>query len=409
MAKALAYVKGWRSTFLSLEKNQVLEGLRNIQYHVPPETESKKHEWIDGFKMQTHHCVGVVQALKKHRDLKPDLVVAHSGFGSTILVPEVLDCPIINYFEYYTRPRENDVLERKGFKHDEWYLYWRRAANAMTLLDLQTCTSGYSATRWQQQTFPKEYQPKIEVLFDGIDISVFKPATEAPKREVCGITIPENTRVVTYVSRGFESVRGFDIFMQVAKRIYTEMPNTIFLVAGKDRVCYGTDLVMFNTKSFKEYVLKQDKYDMSKFRFLDWIPVPDLVQLLQLSDLHLYLTAPFVLSWSLFNALACGATVLASDVGPVREIVKNGHNGLLCDLHDIDGLTRKALEVLKDPGAYKALGKAGAELMQRNYSFNVMLPKFIRYLEGVANGTWRPSLGDAVPAATARWSNELTV
>ena len=154
--------------------------------------------------------------------------------------------------------------------------------------------------------------------------------------------IPSDTRIVTYVSRGLESTQGFDIFMKVAKRIYTEYPKVIFVVRASDRVEYGTDLQLTRHHSFKKWVLKKDSYDLSKFRFIGWLLTSDLVRLFNLSDLHIYLTTPFPLSWSFFNALACGATVLASNTAPIREVITHGQNGLLADFFDVDGLAEQA-------------------------------------------------------------------
>ncbi|HZJ15108.1 MAG TPA: glycosyltransferase [Chthoniobacteraceae bacterium] len=380
LARALARTVGWKNTFLSRKPDQTLEELTNIQYDAP---EQEEKAWDCAFAQQLQHSIGVAEAVRRHR-LKPDLVVAHSGFGSSHLLPSRLECPVINYFEYFTKPLCNDLLERREWRHPTWYYDWRRTANAMTLLDLQACNSGYSPTQWQRSTFPIEYQQKINVLFDGVDTATFTPRPEKVVRRFRDLEIASNTRVVTYVARGLEAVRGFDIFMQVAKRIYTVLPDTIFLVAGKDRVCYGTDLELVGRESFKQWVLEQDDYDLSKFHFLDWLPVEELVQLFHLSDLHIYLTTPFVLSWSLFNALACGTTVLASDVEPVREVVRDGVNGLLADLHDRDALAARALEVLADPRAVHSLGQKAALEIEANYSMNFMLPKFLRYFSEIA-------------------------
>ncbi len=381
MARALAGSSGWTCTFLSRKPDQILDGIRNLQYEAP---EEGPRPWDAAFQYQLAHSVGVAQAIRKH-GLRPDLVVAHSGFGSSHLLPSVLECPVLNYFEYFTKALCNDMLFRREWRHPLWYYYWRRTTNAMTLLDLQSCTGGYSPTQWQRSTFPAEFQHKIQVLFDGVDTDTFVPRPAAPRRHWAGREISPTTRVVTYVARGLEAVRGFDIFMKVAKRIYTERPDTLFLVAGSERVCYGTDLELLGTTSFKKWVLEEDEYDLSKFVFLDWIPVDELVELLHLSDLHIYLTTPFVLSWSLFNALACGATVLANDVEPVCEILKENVNGLLADFYDLEALAAKALEVLKDPEAYRPLGRAGSELMESSYSMRAMLPKFASYFSGMAS------------------------
>src|SRR5439155_22777746 len=132
----------------------------------------------------------------------------------------------------------------------------------------------------------------------------------------------------------------------------------------------------------------QDTHDLSKFRFLEWLPTKQLVQLLNLSDLHIYLTTPFPLSWSLFNALACGATVLASDTEPVREVIENEKHGLLADFFDVDRMAEVAVKVLREPQAYKHLGKAGAELIRQKYSTETVMPQFAEYFErqAKANG-----------------------
>ncbi len=172
-----------------------------------------------------------------------------------------------------------------------------------------------------------------------------------------GRTIAPSTRIVTYVSRGFESMRGFDIFMHAAKRVYREFPDVLFVVVGSDRICYGGDLKYIRHPTFREHVMAQDDYDPSKFVFTGQVSPVELVDLLSLSDLHIYLTVPFVLSWSLLNALACGCTVLASNTAPVVEVVTDGVNGLLADFFDVEGLAEKALAVLRDPPAYRELGE----------------------------------------------------
>jgi glycosyltransferase involved in cell wall biosynthesis len=183
---------------------------------------------------------------------------------------------------------------------------------------------------------------------------------------------------VTYVARGFESMRGFDIFLKVAKRIYQQRSDVLFLVAGEDRVCYGGDAKVTGKQTFKEWALAQDDYDLSKFRFLGLVPPSVLAQLFSRSDLHVYLTVPFCLSWSLFDALACGTTVLASDTAPVSEVIQHRHNGLLADFFDVDGLAAEALSVLEDPKEYRALGEAGVEMIHKRYSVDVCLTKMMK-------------------------------
>ena len=377
--------KDHRVTFVSTQPSRWYRAIENIQHDYPPEPKpGKAGPWTQEFARKLRRCRGVLKALKKRPDIQPDLVVGYSGFGSTLLIPEVLDCPIINYFEYFMDSKQSGMLYRTDFDHPDSYYFSRRAANAMFLLDLESCRAGYAPTHWQRSLLPKAYQPKVKVIFDGIDTTIFRPLPKGP-RVVRKTTLPSDVRIVTYVSRGFELIRGFDIFMKVAKRIYTEYPNVLFVVAGRDRVEYGTDAQLTGHVCFKKWVLKQDSYDLSKFRFVGWLSTPALAQLFNLSDLHIYLTTPFPLSWSLFKALAYGATVLASNTGPVRELITHGRNGLLADFFDVDGFAEHALRVLRDPASYRHLGATAVSDIQQHYSTEVVLPKLLRFFEHTAS------------------------
>jgi glycosyltransferase involved in cell wall biosynthesis len=248
---------------------------------------------------------------------------------------------------------------------------------------MQNCDSAYTPTEFQKLRFPVEYQSKLQTIFDGVDRSVYhdyggmlrQPDTA---RTVAGITIQAGTRLVTYVSRGFESMRGFDIFMRTAQRIEQEYPDVLFLVVGADRVAYGGDLSHIHpATSFKQWVLARHGMDLTKFRFVGLLPPEELGRVLAASDLHIYLTVPFVLSWSMMNAMSCGAVVLGSDTAPVREMLRDGHNGLLADFFDVDGLAEKAARVLRDPASYRALGHAAQKSITDQYSLDVTLPKML--------------------------------
>lgn len=208
------------------------------------------------------------------------------------------------------------------------------------------------------------------MIFDGVDTSVWRRRSNVARR-VGGWTIGEDQRIVTYVSRGLEAIRGFDIFMKFAKRLAGLRHDTIFLVVGEDRVAYGGDLRFSEGKSFKQWVLEQDEYDLSRILFLGRLVAGELAELLSLTDLHVYLTAPFVLSWSLFDALACGAVVLASDTPPVREIIRHDENGLLVDFFDVDQMVETARQVLDRPADFRRLGRAGADLIRTQYNLDV--------------------------------------
>jgi glycosyltransferase involved in cell wall biosynthesis len=227
------------------------------------------------------------------------------------------------------------------------------------------------------------FHSKINVIFDGIDTNLWRPMAKSPRR-AGNITVPDDVKLVTYATRGMESMRGFDIFMKFAKTLYQKRPDVRFIIVGEDRVCYGGDQKHTGGKSFKEWVLSQDQYDLSKFAFIGTVPPETLAQLFSITDLHVYLTVPFVLSWSLMNALACGTTVMASNTAPVQEMITHGRNGLLVDFFDVEAMADQADKVLNDPAQFAPLGRAGTEFVRNKYSLDVCLPQIVGLYEKTA-------------------------
>ncbi len=377
---------GWRCTFVSQTPPGDVAGIRKIQYLATGGARETTHYLSRTFENAVAHAHGVFEACKRTPDLRPDLIVGHSGFGSTLFLPELYPhAPVVNYFEYFYHPHGSDMDFRPEFAPPELDFLRVRARNAMVLLDLVNCRSGYSPTHFQRALFPAELRHKIGVIFDGIETDLFHRRSNVARR-IGEREIAPSTRIVTYVSRGFESLRGFDIFMRAAKRIYEQFPDVIFLVVGSDRICYGGDARHIKHASFREHVLAQDDYDLSKFVFTGTVAPGALVDIFSLSDLHIYLTVPFVLSWSLINALACGCTVLASSTAPVREVVTDGVTGLLADFFDVDGLADRAVAVLRDPAAHRQIGERGVALVHERYALDVTLPRLIQWFEQSLSG-----------------------
>lgn len=391
IARYLVKEKKFRCTFVSRVPGGVEDGVRRIQYNPKGGATEKNHHCTRTFENAVAHSHGVYEAFRTQVSTPPDLIVGHSGFGSTLFLRELYpSCPIINYFEYFYQSRDSDMDYRPEFPVAELDRLRAYCRNAMILLDLENCRAGYSPTPWQRSRLPEAYADKVEVIFDGVETDIWLRHDD-PERVVRGRTIDPDTRIVTYVSRGFEAMRGFDIFMKVAKRIYQEMPNVVFVVVGENKTAYGGELKHIQAKSFLEHVLRQDRYDLSKFLFTGRLPAPELARVLSLGDAHIYLTVPFVLSWSLFNALACGSTVVASDTEPVRDLIRHEENGLLADFHDVEGLAAQALRVLRDPEGHRWMGRAGRELIDREYSLERTLPRMLDLYERAVDRDDRPA------------------
>ncbi|MEX2186242.1 MAG: glycosyltransferase [Pirellulales bacterium] len=389
IARYLVRDHGFQCSFVSELPDAEVDGIRRIQYKPPGGATKANHYCSRTFENYVWHSHGVYEALKAHADIKPDLIVGHSGFGSTVFLADLYDCPIINYFEWYYGAKNSDMDFRPEFPSSEMNRLRARARNAMLLLDLETCTRGYSPTNYQRTRFPAAYQDKLETIFDGIDTTFWRldPTVRDAPLALGKHTIPADAKVVTYVSRGFESMRGFDIFMRVAKRIVEARSDAAVLCVGSDRICYGGDTNYIQEKSFRDHVLAQDRYDLTRILFTGTIPTNDLVRVLSRSDLHVYLTVPFVLSWSMMNALACGCTVLASSTPPVEEMIEHEKNGLLAPFYDIDQFVEQALAVLDDPAAYRHLGQAGEAMIAERYSLEKMLPRMLELYQRTLSST----------------------
>lgn len=396
IAGTLVRQGGWRATFVNQAVGGKQGGVDCIQFKVAGGATKANHFCTRTFENAVWNCDAVYQALKDRKDIQPDLIVGHSGFGTTLFLRELYPTtPLINFGEYYyhTTGPDTDMGFRSdlGWPTSDAHLHRARCRNAMILLDMQNCDAAYTPTHFQRSRFPKEYQQKLRVIFDGVDRSAYHghdealrpPPAQRTVRKMAGVDVPGSTRIVTYVSRGFESMRGFDIFLRAAKLIAQQYPNVLFFVVGTDRICYGGDENYTNGKTFKDWAIEKEKPDLSKFVFTGRMNPLHLARLLAATDLHIYLTVPFVLSWSLMDALSCGAVVLGSNTAPVQEMIRDGENGLLADFFNAEEIAAEAVSVLRDPATFRPLGRAAEELIAKQYALEIMLPKMVEMYRGV--------------------------
>ncbi len=386
IAARLISERGHRCSFLSETPEAVTAGIRKLHYKAKGGATEATHYYSRTFENGIWNAEAVRQAAVALDGDPPDLIVGHSGFGTTLFLRDRFkNAGLINYFEYYYRPDNSDLDFRADFPVAERDRLRSRARNAMILLDLEHCDAGYAPTPFQRSVLPSEFRDKVRVLHDGIPTDVWF-RHDGLERRVGEHRFGPGTKLITYVSRGFESMRGFDIFMRAAKKICDRDPDVLFAVVGEDRIAYGGDEKHIDGKSFKAHVLAQDDYDLDRILFLGRLRPKTLAKLLSLSDLHVYLTVPFVLSWSLMDAMACGCAILASDTAPVRDVIAHGSNGLLVDFFDVDGLAGSALDLLSDPQLRRRLGAKAAATIAESYSSDIMFPQIADFYEEVAAG-----------------------
>jgi glycosyltransferase involved in cell wall biosynthesis len=381
IAHYLATRHGFRISFLTRRKARS-DAIEILNYQPRGGANRNTNFCSRTFENYVWNSGAVFSALRNNPQLRPDVVIAHSGFGTSAFVKYAIDAKVISYCELFYDDSPDFQPFRPGDQEPLRLRLRSRGRNAMMLLDLHSADRGYCPTKFQRSTFPREYQSKLATVPDPIDTAIWRPRdqTRLP-RKIGSVEIPPNAKIVTYVSRGFERLRGFDIFVEVAARLCKLRSDLLFVCVGSDRVAYGPPDQFSGYPSYKEMVLSKAGVDRSRFIFPGYLPPPDVASILAFSDLHIYLTEPFVLSWSLLNALACGCIVLASDTPPVREVICSGRNGLLRDFFDIDGFVTAALDVLDNPAQFAGLRIEAARRIQERHAMEVAVPRLLRFIE----------------------------
>jgi len=226
--------------------------------------------------------------------------------------------------------------------------------NATTLLALNDCDAGISPTAWQRSTFPREFQHKIEVIHEGVDVDVAKPEPDAAFRLPSGRELRRTDEVVTFVARNLEPLRGYHVFMRALPRIMAARPHAQVLVVGGEGTSYGAPPPPGTTWKAMFFNEVADKLDRTRLHFTGHLPYCDYLRVLQVSSAHVYLTYPFVTSWSLIEALSVGCVVIGSDTPPVREVI-DGDNGILVPFFDTNQIADRVIEALARPRRFHAV------------------------------------------------------
>jgi glycosyltransferase involved in cell wall biosynthesis len=347
--------------------------------------------WIRCLERGLGHAMAYFEALEKHRPRPIDLVLGRSaGLGSTLFVPaHQPGVPIVNLFDYYYHPNKHDLAEEIGPQAPVAYRHWRRSAGAMDLLDLENCRTPWTPTRWQRDLYPTQYRDDFLVQHDGIAAERFRRVSRAGwqmPRSIAGRTLTPQARVVTFVARYLDQVRGFDRFLALSDRLLRARPNVVCVVLGNPVVQRGLDVQFFN-QDYRAHLFSLRKpADPGRVWFFDQARPSLVAEALAVSDLHVYPGRPYPLSRSLLEALAAGCVVLAADTEPVREVLTHEQTGLLLDPADADAWERQALAVLDDPAAFRPLGEAAAELFEERYARDVCLPHLAELFTRLANG-----------------------
>ena len=311
-----------------------------------------------------------------------DLFVGHAASGATAMLRAAFpDVPSVGMFELF-HDQHGEGTGRAEYPPGPDNRLRSPLRNATQLLELQLCNAGYVPTPYQKSTFPGVFHEKLRVLWEPVDTARFAPGQPSGALET---RWPQGTRLVTFVARGLESYRGFDVFMDVATRVAERLPDVHFAVVGAPETYSGHELAHIKERSFKDHVLAQMEYPRDRFHFLDWIGEEEVADLLKLSWVHFHWTVPHALSRSAIQAAASGALIIASDTAPVRDLVEDGHSGLLFELYDVDTAARLMTDGLEDPIRYRPVRAAARRLALQRHALEVAAPRLCELLFEVAD------------------------
>ena len=390
LAPALAAREGHQVVALSTRPGVSMPGVRTVVYPMEEKPSRTIHPWLAEQEVKVIRGQAVARAARvlRNEGFRPDVVCAHPGWGEALFVKDVWpDARMICFCEFYYRAQGSDIGFDPEFPTpDDDELCRLRLKNAHHLLSLEAADHCVAPTRWQRDQFPPEFRPGIEVVFDGIDTERACPKEEAVVRlRRDRVALSRADEVVTFVARNLEPYRGFHVFMRALPRILRERPKARAVIVGGDEISYGRKPP--GGRTWRQVLLKEvgGDLDMGRVHFVGRLPYGAFLDVLRVSSAHVYLTYPFVLSWSMLEAMSVGGLVIGSSTQPVREVIRHGENGLLVDFFDVPGLARTVSEALADPDAFGRLRGAARQTVVSDYDLNtVCLPRQLDMVERLA-------------------------
>ena len=364
-----------------------IPGVNKIVYDKSRTARPETHHYVRPLENAVLEAQGVYRVAHKLKDqgFYPDVVYGHSGWGPTLYMKDIFPkATLLCYFEWYYNAHGSDADfdPRDPINADDEARI--RTKNAPILLDLVGCDRGLSPTGWQRSQFPIEFQSKIKVHHDGIDTSYFKPVPGAKlKLPRINLDLSEATEIVTYVARGMEPYRGFPQLIEAISLLQKQRPQCHFVIVGRNRVAYGKTLP--DGLTYKDVMLEKFRLDLDRVHFTELLPYSEYLEVLQASSAHIYLTRPFVLSWSMLEALSTGCLIVASDTAPVKEVIEDNVNGLLVDFFSPQQVCDRVIEALDNPERMANIRAKARETILSKYDLAELLPQHLQWVKDSAN------------------------
>jgi len=395
LARHLAAQPANEVIFITQRREGALPGVRKVVYNPHRKVTPEVHHYLRDTEMSVINAQSVARAALelKRSGFVPDVMLGHNGWGEIWYLKDVFpNTPLVGYFEFFYRYRGADV----GFAPGEQDLFDTapriRTKNLGNLLGLDAADLGQCPTQWQKSLYPSTYQTRLHVVHEGIDTTAAAPDPDARITLPNGRELTRADEVVTYVARNLEPYRGFPSFMHSLPAILERRPQAQVVIVGGDETSYGPPPA--NGTTYRRLLMEEldDGLDTSRIHFLGKVSYPTFLNVLQISSAHVYLSYPFVLSWSMLEAMACECLVIGSRTAPIMEVIRNNENGWLVDFFSSEEIADKVVAALRDPDLHKMLRHRARQSVLAGYDLHSKcLPAQLRLLD--------QALGTASPAA----------
>jgi len=359
--------------------------VRIIGYETPNGANPATHHYIRNLETAVRRGQQAVRAAinLKQQGFYPDIVCSHPGWGDTLYFRDIFpDAKHLSFFEFYYRATGSDVGFDPEYPSSFDDTFRLRTKNTINLLTLEAADRGVTPTRWQWQQFPPEFRDKIDIIHDGVDTDRITPNPNARfSLPETGEVLDRHAEIITYVARNLEPYRGFHVFMRALPAILQHRPTARVLIVGGDEVSYGRRP---SQGTYREALMTEvgEQLPNDQVHFLGRLPFHEYLKVLQISTVHIYLTYPFVLSWSMLEAMATQCLIIGSRTPPVQEVIQDKENGLLVDFFDSKALTHIVTDALENSEQLTPLRQKARETIVSEYDLKrICLPRHRQLIE----------------------------
>jgi glycosyltransferase involved in cell wall biosynthesis len=377
--------------FMTEPNANILPGVRKVTYARPPGVLEAAHPHareFDTAMRRADNCAAGARQIRKLGFI-PDIIIGHHGWGELLSLTDVFPgVPILGYFEFFYRIQGGDVNCDPEFMMTPEQFAGVRAKNGVNLLALDLNQHGQVPTAWQKSTYPAWAQPQLNLLEEGVDLGICKPDPASRRRtlKAAGFSVSPKQKLITYVARNLEPYRGFHTLMRALPAVLKARPDVVVSLVGGDEISYGAPP---RTGTWREAMLREvgGKLDLSRVHFPGKIAYEDHLALLKRSDAHVYFSYPFVASWSLREALACGCLVIGGDTPTVTEFVRHKETGLVTPALDPEALAANILAALEDTKGAAKVRQGARAFAERTLDLEDYLRRYRGLIETVSGKT----------------------